>query len=260
MNPVPLLTSNRITKRFGGVQAVADGTLDIEPGVVSCLIGPNGAGKTTFFNLLSGVLQADSGSIVFDGHRIERLPAFRRARLRLSRTFQDPRLFHEMSVRNHVLAGIRQRSDSAIRTVLGGRTTSDDRKLAVERADALLDAVGLLKRADEMAERLSFGEQRFLSIARSLGSDPRLLLLDEPTVGMDESGIGKLETLLRHFVQNAGVTVLMVEHNMGIVFRLAERIHLMLEGAVVASGPAGEMRRDPRLLEAYLGKHHAARH
>ncbi len=258
MSAVPLLASSQISKRFGGVRAVVDGTLDVAPGMVSCLIGPNGAGKTTFFNLISGVLQADTGSILFDGRRIERLPAFRRARLRLARTFQDPRLFHEMSVRDHVLAGIRQHSDGALRSMFGGRATADDRRAALARADRLLGQVGLLARADELAERLSFGEQRFLSIARALGSEPLLLLLDEPTVGMDEAGIGQLERLLRDLVTRAGVTVLMVEHNMGIVFRLAERLHLMLEGAVVASGPVSEMRGDARLLEAYLGKRHAA--
>ncbi len=258
MSPVTLLASKQVSKRFGGVQAVADGTLDVERGMVSCLIGPNGAGKTTFFNLISGVLRADTGSIVFDGRHIEHLPAFGRARLRLSRTFQDPRLFHEMSVRDHVLAGIPQQSNSALATVFGGRAIGRDRAAAVDRAHALLDQVGLLARADELAERLSFGEQRFLSIARSLGANPLLLLLDEPTVGMDEAGVGKLERLLRELVERSGVTILMVEHNMGIVFRLAERIHLMLEGSVVASGPVGEMRRDPRLLEAYLGKSHAA--
>ena len=255
-----LLACNGVTKSFGGVHAVVDGTLAIEPGSVTCLIGPNGAGKTTFFNLISGVLTPDAGTIALASRRIDQMPAFRRANLRLSRTFQDPRLFYEMTVRNHVLAGIHQRSEAAAYAVFGGRATALDRRAAIERADAILDKVGLLARADEMADRLSFGEQRFLSIARSLGSDPLLLMLDEPTVGMDEEGVQKLERLLRDLVGQSAVTILMVEHNMDIVFRMAERVHLMLQGAVVASGPTEEMRRDARLLEAYLGKRHAARH
>jgi branched-chain amino acid transport system ATP-binding protein len=257
---VSLLTCTGVAKRFGGVQAVVDGSLALEAGSTSCLIGPNGAGKTTFFNLISGVLSPDSGTIMFAGKRIDRLPAFRRARLRLSRTFQDPRLFHEMTVRNHVLAGIAQRSENALAAICGGAATRRDRRAALARADALLDKVGLLARAADMADQLSFGEQRFLSIARSLGSDPTLLMLDEPTVGMDEAGIRKLELLIRALVRDHGVTILMVEHNMDIVFRLVERIHLMLQGAVVASGSTAEMRGDARFVESYLGKRHAARH
>jgi len=256
---VGILTCKGVAKRFGGVRAVVDGTLDIQAGSVSCLIGPNGAGKTTFFNLISGVLKPDAGAIEFGTRRIDQLPAFRRANMRLARTFQDPRLFYEMTVRNHVLAGIRQRSEAATFALFGGRATRVDRKAALERADLILDRVGLLDRADEMADRLSFGEQRFLSIARSLGSEPLLLMLDEPTVGMDEEGAHKLERLIRTLVRDTAVTILMVEHNMDVVFRMAEQVHLMLQGEVVGSGPTDTMRRDPRLLEAYLGKRHAAR-
>ncbi len=257
--PVSLLVCEGVAKSFGGIRAVVDGTITVAPGTIACLIGPNGAGKTTFFNLVSGILEADAGTILFDGTRIEALSAFRRARLRLSRTFQDPRLFYEMTVENHVLAGIPQRGERLIPALLGGPASRADRRDARARADEILDRVGLRARAGEKADRLSFGEQRLLSIARSLGSDPKLLMLDEPTVGMDEDGIRRLEEILHRLVADTGVAVLMVEHNMSVVFRMAERLHLMLQGSVVASGDPATMRNDARLLEAYLGKRHAAR-
>ena len=175
------------------------------------------------------------------------------ARRGVGRTFQDPRIFYEMTVLEHVIAGMHLRSDNPWWAVLRDRRTRSEYRAAVDRARKLLASVGLDGRENEKAQNLSFGEQRYLSIARTLAGDPSLILLDEPTVGLDRSGIAKLSAIMDTLVREQRRTLLIVEHNLDVVFALSDHIHLLLAGKVVLSGKPGEIRRHPRMIEAYLG-------
>jgi branched-chain amino acid transport system ATP-binding protein len=255
----PLLSADKVSLYFDGLRAVHEATLAVAPGRITGLIGPNGAGKTTLFNVMSGILEPTGGSIHFKGERIDNLPPHRIARLGVARTFQDPRIFYEMSVFEHVISGMPLLAENPILALFGGSRTRGEWRSARERAMGLLDGFGLAPRAGDKAQDLSFGEQRFLSIARALASDPTLVLLDEPSVGLDAQALRRLTGLLRRAVGEEGRTILLIEHNMPLMFEVADHIALMFEGSVVATGAPGEMRAHPRMIEAYLGTRYAAR-
>ena len=254
-----LLSVQNVSLHFEGLRAVHEATLEVERGRITGLIGPNGAGKTTLFNVMSGILEPSSGSVHFAGARIDSMPPHRIARLGIARTFQDPRIFYEMTVFEHVIAGMRLRAENPFLALIGDLRTRAEWRAARERGMALLEWVGLVPRARDKAQDLSFGEQRFLSIARALASDPTLILLDEPSVGLDAQALRRLTALLRHAVLEEGRTILLIEHNMPLMFEVADRVALMFEGSVVASGPPAEMRAHPRMIEAYLGTRYADR-
>ena len=253
-----ILDVRGVSRSFEGLQAVRDLSFAVAAGSVTGIVGPNGAGKTTGFNLICGLLRASSGEIFFDGARVDRLPAYRRARAGMGRTFQDPRIFPQVSALDHVVAGACLRGDTPLWALLRDRRTIAEWRAATDRARQILEMIGLGGRALALAQDLSFGEQRFLSIGRVLAADPRLLLLDEPTVGLDAAAVERLVELIGRMVREQGKTVLLVEHNMGVVFRICDQIHLMIQGSVAESGPPAAMRRNVRMIEAYLGARHAA--
>ena len=253
-----LLDVAGISKRFGGLLAVDAARFTVEARTITSLIGPNGAGKTTAFNIVSGFLKPDGGTIKFRGEAIEALEPFEIARRGMARTFQDPRVFADMSVLDNVVVGLRQIGESPLRALLGGVAVAADRKRALEKAERILEGVGLIDRRGERASALSFGEQRFLSIARALVGDPEIVLLDEPTVGLDRGSFGKLLELMQRLVAEEQKTILLIEHNMDIVMSISAKVVLMVQGAVVASDTPGEIREHRGMREAYLGKRHVA--
>jgi ABC-type branched-subunit amino acid transport system ATPase component len=259
MNAVaPILSLSGVCHSFGGLRAVDQVAFEVTPGGITSLIGPNGAGKTTVFNIVSGVLAAHAGSIQFGNQPIENTPPHRVAALGIGRTFQAPRVFPGMSVLNNVMVGLRLRGEGLLSAIL--RTPSHGRELreARERSEELLEAFGLLHRAREMAGRLSFGEQRFLSIARTLVAKPTLILMDEPTVGLDDTGLAKLTDVMRRLVSSYGVTVLLIEHHMETVMSISQKVVLLVQGRVVIAGKPEDVRNSPAMLEAYLGKQQSA--
>jgi ABC-type branched-subunit amino acid transport system ATPase component len=253
-----LLGVEGISKRFGGLQAVDSTSFTVEPNTITSLIGPNGAGKTTVFNIISGFLKPDSGTIMFRGQPVAGLEPYEISQRGMARTFQDPRVFAQMSVLENVLVGLRQKGESPLWALLGGKEVDTQVKLARERAEHILATTGLIGRARERASALSFGEQRFLSIARTLISEPDIILLDEPTVGLDRASFGKLIELMMRLVSDVKKTILLIEHNMSVVMSISAKVILMVQGTVVASGSPQEIRSHRSMVEAYLGKGHVA--
>ena len=248
-----LLEIEALSVRFGGLAAVDDVSFGARDGAVHGLIGPNGAGKTTLFNLISGLLRPTGGAIRLAGERIDELPSWRRARLGLSRTFQNIRMFQDMSVLESVMTGMHTRLDEALPSILLRLGTfRAAERVAVEKAWELLAFVCLEDAAQRRSGDLPYGDQRRLEIARALASDPRLLLLDEPAAGMNPSETRALEELLGK-LKARGLTILLVEHDMHFVMRLCDEITVLNFGRRIAAGTPREIRNDPRVVEAYLG-------
>ena len=253
-----LLDVAGISKRFGGLLAVDSAAFTVEAGAITSLIGPNGAGKTTAFNIVSGFLTPDGGKITLRGEPIEGLQPHQIALRGMARTFQDPRVFPEMTVLDNVIVGVRQKGERPLWALLRGAEVDAQWRRAREKAEAILASVNLFERRHEQASALSFGEQRFLSIARALVSEPDIVLLDEPTVGLDRGSFGKLVDLMQHLVAQERKTILLIEHNMDVVMSISAKVVLMVQGAVVASGAPSQVRAHRSMVEAYLGKRHAA--
>jgi ABC-type branched-subunit amino acid transport system ATPase component len=254
MTGAAILSLSNVGLNFGGLRAVDRATFDVPPSGITSLIGPNGAGKTTIFNVISGVLAAHEGIVQFAGKEIQKYPPHRIAKLGIGRTFQAPRVFPEMSVLDNVMVGVRQRTEQLFHAVVRGASYSREVKEIRQRAEEMLSIVGLLSRARERAGQLSFGEQRFLSIARTLVAKPSLILMDEPTVGLDDEALAKLTDLMRDFGAKRGASLLLVEHHMETVMAISHKVVLLVQGAVVLSGTPEEVRNSTVMLEAYLGK------
>jgi len=249
----PLLSLERVYRSFGGVRAVDGAALTVAPAEVHGLIGPNGAGKTSVLNLVSGFLAPNAGRIVLGGRSIQGLGPDRVAALGVARTFQSIRLFPDLSARDNVVVGqhLRRRA-SLVAQLLALPSARAEGRSARETAAALLERVGLSDRILEPARHLSYGEQRRVEIARALGSAPRLLLLDEPTAGMNPPEVRAVAELIRK-VAAEGRAVLLVEHNVRLVMEVCERITVLDFGKVIAEGTPSEVARDRAVIAAYLG-------
>jgi branched-chain amino acid transport system ATP-binding protein len=244
----------RVTQRFGGLVAIDALDFTAEAGSITALIGPNGAGKSTVFNVLTGLYRPTSGAVHFDGVRIDGRDSAKIVALGIARTFQNIRLFAQASVLQNVMTGehVRMRAnlfDSIVHTP--GQQVEE--RAVRERARALLAFVGLTGVEDLAAAELPYGSQRKLEIARALASSPRLLLLDEPAAGMNPTEKNALVTLIER-IRERGTTVLLIEHDMGLVMRVAERITVLDHGVRIAAGTPAEIRADQRVIDAYLGK------
>jgi branched-chain amino acid transport system ATP-binding protein len=249
----PLLQLRGATKAFGGVSAVNDVSFDVAAGSIVGLIGPNGAGKTTTFNLITGNYRADRGSIRFQDRELVGMRTHRIVSLGIARTFQNIRLFQQLSALENVLAGRHCRTGAGLfAAMLRPPWQAREERDAVARALAELAFVGLRERALELAKNLAYGQQRRLEIARALASDPQLLILDEPAGGMNEGETSELVALMRH-IQERGITILLIEHDMSLVMRACERIVVLEYGEKIAEGTPVEIQRNARVVEAYLG-------
>ena len=252
-SPAPLLEARGLCKSFGGVRAVQDISLAILAGAVFAIIGPNGAGKSTLLNLLSGVYQPDSGEIRFSGFDLVGMPAHRRVRHGLARTFQKIRLFKQLSVLENVIAGYHtQHSIPPLQYLFHGAAFREDARRCHDSALELLEFVGLSNRATVLAGSLAYGEQRLLEIARALATSPRLLMVDEPAAGLNATEVA---ALLRRIasLRERGITIVLVEHNMDLVMTVADRILVMDYGERLFEGAPGEVQAHPDVIAAYLG-------
>jgi branched-chain amino acid transport system ATP-binding protein len=248
-----LFSAKGLHKSFGGVRAVRDVSYDIAGGSVFAIIGPNGAGKSTMLNLISGVYQPDSGSLNFDGRDLAGLPAYRRVRLGIARTFQKIRLFKHLSALENVIAGFHVHHDIPVwQYLIHGPAFRRNQASCCSEAVELLSFVGLTGQRDRLAGSLSYGEQRMLEFARALATRPRLLLVDEPAAGLNGAEVdGLLDRILT--VRRNGVTVVVVEHNMQLVMNVADRILVMDYGQRLFEGVPADVQKHPAVVAAYLG-------
>jgi branched-chain amino acid transport system ATP-binding protein len=254
-----LLEARGATKRFGGLVAVNELDFEMEAGSIVSVIGPNGAGKTTFFNCIAGFYRIDEGTITFDGTAIHGLPPDKIAHLGISRTYQNIRLFNTMTAIENVLVGQHHHMSATwMASVLRTPGTRREEREASEEARRLLRFVGLQGRGDFQANKLAYGDQRRLEVARALANRPRLLLLDEPTAGMNPAETAEMTLLIRRLRDDLGLSILLIEHEMRVVMGISERITVLDYGEKIAEGTPAEIRSNQRVIEAYLGRGSAA--
>ena len=244
-----LLETRGLGRAFGALHAVADVALSVQPGELRAIIGPNGAGKTTLFHLISGLLQPTSGRVIFRSEDVTALGAPARCRRGLSRTFQITSIFPELSVLENVRMAVQLKSGGNFR-LLGGRALLDESE---RRARESLAFLGLAERVDELASTLPHGDQRLLEIAMAVAQEPALLLLDEPTQGLSPEDTAATVAVIRQIARERRLTILLVEHDMDVVFDLAERITVLHFGRVIADGAPGQIRANAEVQQAYLG-------
>jgi branched-chain amino acid transport system ATP-binding protein len=247
---VNMLEARRATKAFGSLIAVNDISLSVAPGELRAIIGPNGAGKTTFFNLITGFFPPTSGTIFLEGQDITRLTATQRVKLGMARTFQITEIFPELTVHENVRIGVEAASGYSLHMW----TSRADATVVRAGIDEILTLTNLTAKADRLVGELSHGDQRAAEIAMALALKPRVLLLDEPTAGMGEQETYQVAGLIRRLHKNSNYTIVLIEHDMRVVFNLADRITVLTEGTMLADGTPQEIAENPAVQAAYLGK------
>jgi branched-chain amino acid transport system ATP-binding protein len=248
-----LLELDRIGKHFGGLSALSDVSLKVERGEIYALIGPNGAGKTTLFNVITGIYRPDSGSFSLEGTAMAGKKPSEMAKSGIARTFQNIRLFGNMSALENVMVGRHCRTKSGVLgAIFNGSKTKSEEKAIHEKAKHLLDYVGIGQHTHMLAKNLSYGDQRRLEIARALATEPRLLALDEPAAGMNHAETDSLRVLLER-IREDGITLLLIEHDMKLVMNICDRLAVLNFGKLIAEGSPLEVAGNPLVVEAYLG-------